>query len=422
MNTSSLTPAARSERYRVIAAGVCALILTVGLARFAYTPLLPIMREQAELSHVAGGWLATINYAGYIFGALLAASISDLGRKFVLYRLGLVLGVASTAAMGLTDDVLLWAALRFVAGFSSTAGLLLASGLVLNWLLRQGHRPELGLHFTGLGLGIAVSGFAVGAMVDWLSWDQQWLGLGLLGLCFFVPAWRWLPPPATLKPAAGAASTTAAAPPTLRWLWLMIAAYFCAGFGFVVSATFIVAILVQLPLLAGKGSWVWVIVGLAAAPSCFVWDRVAAAIGQIRALLIAYGLQAVATLLPVLSDSVALNVLGAIVFGATFVGIVSLTLTLIGRHFPANPAKAMARMTLGYGVAQIGAPAMSGYIAAATGSYHGALIVTAVVMVAGMFLLRAVLAEERRSAGVDLAGAGSGEAGAAPRPCIEPAA
>lgn len=398
MNTAvAALKAEQDERYRVIFAGICALILTVGLARFAYTPMLPIMRDQAGLSHLAGGWLATINYAGYMSGALLAASISDLGRKFVLYRLGLVIAVLSTAAMGLTDNVLLWAGLRYVAGFSSTAGLLLASGLVLNWLMRQGHRPELGLHFMGLGLGIVVSGIAVGAMADWLTWDKQWLGLGLLGLVFFLPAWWWLPAPAPATPQATAAKSAAAAnAPSQRWMWLLIAAYFCAGFGFVISATFIVAILGKLPLLAGKGSWVWVIVGLAAAPSCFVWDRVASSMGQIRTLMIAYGLQTISIVLPVMTDSVALNMMGAVLFGATFVGIVSLTLTLIGRHFPANPAKAMARMTLSYGVAQIFAPAMAGYIATATGSYHGALMVTAVVMVVGMALLQALMHEERR--------------------------
>lgn len=399
MNTAAttLTHAARNERHRVIFAGICALILTVGLARFAYTPMLPIMRDQAGLSHLAGGWLATINYAGYMSGALLAASISDLGRKFVLYRIGLVIGVLSTAAMGLTDNVLLWAGLRFVAGFSSTGGLLLASGLVLNWLIRQGHRPELGLHFMGIGLGIAVSGIAVGAMADWLTWDRQWLGLGALGLAFFLPAWFWLPAPVSMQASAGQVAPALAAP-TQRWMWLMIASYFCAGFGFVISATFIVAILVKLPLLAGKGSWVWVIVGLAAAPSGFVWDRVAHALGRIRALMIAYGLQVISIALPVLTDSPALNVLGALLFGATFVGIVSLTLTIVGRHFPANPAKAMAKMTLSYGVAQIVAPAMAGYIATATGNYHGALIVTAVIMVAGMGLLQALIREERRAA------------------------
>lgn len=384
-------------RWRVIVAGICALILTVGLARFAYTPMLPIMREQAGLTHWAAGWLATVNYAGYMAGTLLAASINDLGRKYLIYRCGLVIAVVSTAAMGWTDSVPVWSVLRFVAGFSSTAGLLLASGLVLNWLIRQGHRPQLGLHFVGLGLGIAVSGVAVAALVQGLSWDRQWLGLGLLGIVFFGPAWLWMPPPVAVQPAAAQAASTSTTPPR-RWMWLLIAAYFCAGFGFAMGATYTVAILVKLPLLADKGGWVWVIVGLAAAPSCFLWDRVADAVGQIRALMAAFGLQMVSVLMPIATDNAWLNVGGAMLFGATFVGIVSLTLTLIGRCFPANPAKAMARMTLSYGVAQIIAPAMAGYIATASGSYHGALVVTALVMGCGVVALQALTHEEKRAA------------------------
>lgn len=380
------TPGA-ADRYRVIFAGICALILTVGLARFAYTPLLPIMRGEAGLSDLAGGWLATFNYMGYITGALIAATISDLNRKFQLYRIGLVVAVTSTAAMGMTQDINLWVALRFVSGLSSTAGLLIASGLVLNWLIRHGHRPELGLHFAGIGLGIVVSGLAVAAMVGNLTWDGQWIGLGLLGVAFFLPAWFWLPAPATV--AAQAAKALPPAPPK-RWMQLFIAAYFCAGFGYVISATFIVAIVEKLPLLAGKGGWVWVIVGLAAAPSCFLWDRIANGLGQIHALLLAYGLQIVSILLPALSDGTAANLASAVLYGGTFVGIVSLTLSIIGRCFPANPAKAMARLTLSYGVAQIVAPAMAGYIATATGSYQGALIVAAWVMAAGMLLLAAL--------------------------------
>lgn len=384
-SASANTPAdTRAQRRRVLAAGVCALVLTVGLARFAYTPLLPIMREQAGLTDVAGGWLATFNYAGYISGALLAAAISDLRLKYQLYRLGLVLAVLTTAAMGLTHDAVLWTLLRFVAGFSSTAGMLLASGLVLNWLIRNGLRPELGLHFAGVGLGVVISGVAVGTMASHLPWDTQWLALGALGLLLFVPAWAWLPAPAALH---ASQAVPQVAPPPRRWLLLMMASYFCAGFGYVISATFIVAILVKLPLLAGWGSWAWVLVGLAAAPSSFVWDRIAQALGPVRALLIAYGLQVVSVLVPVLTDGAAWNLVGALLYGGTFVGIVSLTLTLIGRRYPANPAKAMARLTLSYGVAQVVAPAMAGTIAGATGSYAGALVVTAAVMLLGMGLL-----------------------------------
>ncbi len=80
---------------------------------------------QADLSLLAGGWLAAINYAGYMSGVLLATAVGDVERKFRLYRIGLLLAVVCTAGMGLTTHVALWAALRFVAGLSSAAGMLL---------------------------------------------------------------------------------------------------------------------------------------------------------------------------------------------------------------------------------------------------------------------------------------------------------
>ena len=369
---------------RVFTAGVCALLLTVGLARFGYTPLLPIMREDAGLSYLAGGWLATFNYLGYMSGALLAATIQRLQVKYTLYRIGLIAAVLSTAAMGLTTNVMLWALLRFIGGVTAVCGMLIASGLIMNWLIRQRQRPLLGIHFAGLGLGIVVSGLAVGFMVDRLSWDQQWLWLGALGVVFFIPAWVWMPPPADVTHHAAQA---APALPSNRWMKVLIAAYFCAGFGYVISATFIVAIVEGLPALTGKGSWVWVMLGIAAAPSTFLWDRIAQHMGQIPALLLAYALQVVSFVLPLLSSSALPNVISAILYGTTFVGIVSLTLSLVGRYSPNNPAKAMARLTLSYGAAQVIAPAIAGYIAEATGSYQGALRVAALVMGVGIVLL-----------------------------------
>lgn len=372
------------EKYKVISAGICALILSVGLARFAYTPMLPIMRDEAGLSDLAAGWLATFNYAGYMLGALIAATMKDLSRKYLLYRFGLVVAVVSTLAMGLTENMWLWSGLRFISGVSSTAGLLLASGLVLNWLIREKHRPELGVHFTGLGLGIVASGLVIAAMTQQVAWDMQWILLGVFGVLFFIPAWYWMPAP---KPINLGNVQQKQAVIARQWLVLLILAYFCAGFGYVISATFIVAILEKLPILSGHGGMVWVIVGLAAIPSSFLWDKIAAAFSKVTALLLAFGLEVISFILPVISDNLMLNILSAILYGGTFVGIVSLTLSLIGQYFPENPAKAMARLTLSYGVAQITAPVMAGYIAEVTGSYHGALVAASIVMSLGMVLL-----------------------------------
>ncbi|MEL3955612.1 YbfB/YjiJ family MFS transporter [Stenotrophomonas bentonitica] len=380
----SLTIPPPRRAWQVITAGICALVLTVGLARFAYTPLLPVMRLDAGLTAAGGGWLATFNYLGYLAGTVLVARVGDMQLKFRFYRIGLALAVLSTGLMGTTTDMAIWGVLRFVAGLSSTAGLLLASGLVLNWLLAHQRRPQLGLHFAGLGVGIAVSGLAAAAMADQLASSRQWIALGTLAVVFLIPAWAWMPPPAAISSATGA---NAPPPPGRRWRWLLIASYFCAGVGFVVSATFIVAILVQTPAFAGHGSWVWVLVGLTAIPSTFAWDRLSNRLGLIRALMLAYALQATSFVLPLLDGGLWAGAASAVLFGLTFAGIVSLTLTVVGRHYPHNPAKAMATLTLSYGVAQIIAPAIAGTLARDSGSYQGALVLAAMMMVIGIVLL-----------------------------------
>ncbi|QPF72468.1 YbfB/YjiJ family MFS transporter [Roseateles sp. DAIF2] len=369
--------------WQVIGGGIAGLVLTIGLARFAYTPLLPQMQAQAGLSDLAAGWLAAINYAGYMSGALLAAWLEDAQWRHRLYGWGLLLALASTALMAASDNLWVWALSRYLGGLTGAAGMLLGSGLVLGWLMRAGRRPELGLHFMGLGLGIVVSALGAMAMTRLaFDWAGQWLGFALLGLLFLALAWAWRPP---VPPAAAAARPDA--PPPRRWMLLMAAMYFCAGWGFVISATFTVAIVERQPLLAGQGPWAWLLVGLAATPAVFLWDHVARALGELNALLLALALQCASVLLAALSGSLVAALAGALLYGATFIGIVSLTLALVGRRSPANPGKAMARLTLSYGVAQISAPALAGAMAQASGSYRAALWLTAAVLVLGMGLL-----------------------------------
>lgn len=377
-------PTGRSERLKVIAAGLCALVLTVGLARFSYTPMLPIMRDQAGLSVVSGGWLATWNYIGYMAGALLAAYISRLETKFILYRAGLLVAMFTTLVMGCTEDPLTWGMLRFFSGMSSVAGMLLSSGLVLNWLMRQGYKPELGLHFMGVGGGIVISGIAVEVLSTHLDWVGDWIGLGVFGVPFFFGAWCWMPEPVS---STGKAKHAEHCVPSRSWMTLLALAYLCAGYGYVVGATFIVDIVDRLPSFSGRGNWVWVLVGLAAIPASFVWDSIARRYGIIEALLAAYLLQIVSIVLPVFSRSTGWVTLSAFLFGVTFVGIVSLTLALIGRYNPGNPAKAMARLTLSYGSAQIIGPVVTGYLRNHFGNYDAALIFVASIMLAGVVAL-----------------------------------
>ncbi|MCD2172940.1 YbfB/YjiJ family MFS transporter [Rhizobium sp. C4] len=383
MSNIALPQSETIKPWQVMAAGMAAMLLTVGIARFAYTPMLPLMQAQTGMSPFVGGLLATVNYAGYMTGALMASTISDARKRFLVYRVGLIAGVIGTAGMGLTTQTWAWLLLRYIAGVGGASGMLLASGMVLAFLVRHGRRPELGLHFIGLAVGIILSGALVMATNGSLDWAGQWHVFGAVTLALLIPAWFWMPAPdgATTTRAAGAAKVPHPG------AWLLNLSYFCAGVGFVVSATFVVAAAAKVPQLSHLGPFIWIVVGVAAIPATLAWDRLARRIGDVPTLILAYALQIVGIILPLVSHSALAAIGGALLFGGTFMGIVALTLALAGKRNSDNPSGAMARLTLSYGVAQIVAPAVVGRIADMTGSYDIGMIMAAITMVIGIVLL-----------------------------------
>lgn len=376
-----------SERAKVLIAGVCGLTLMLGVARFAYTPMLPLMLAQTGLNEAQGAWLASFNYLGYLSGVVIAAFISDMTLKDRLYRIGILLAIATTLGMALTTDWRLWSVLRFFAGLSSAAGLMMGSGLVLNWLLRHHFRSELGIHFGGIGLGIFTSSALLQLLSPEFDWRAQWLWLTGYGLILAVPAWGWLP-----RPRNSGFTVSGKAlqdnPPSRLFLQVFMAAYFCAGVGYVVSATFISAIIEKRSGLSGEGALVFMLLGLAAIPACILWDRVARRSGDLNALIIAFVLHVFGIALPALNESLTVAIIGALLFGATFVGIVSLVLTMAGHYYPSRPAKMMGRMTISYSVAQMLAPALIAVLSIKQDGYlFGLYLATAATLVGILLML-----------------------------------
>jgi len=375
------------KHLKVLFAGVCSLILSMGIARFAYTPMLPVMMQQAHLSHEGGGWLAAINYAGYLTGVFIASWVSDAVIKDRLYRWGMVVAVLSTAMMAWTTDFTVWAISRYIAGLTSAAGLMLGSGLVLNWLVRHNHRRELGIHFSGIGFGIALPSAAAIFMAQALAWDTQWWLLAGLGCLLLLPALLWFPAaPNHDEALLNEHPSMQHAPPNTKFMRLFTAAYFCAGFGYVVTATFIVAIVNAIPALADKGGWVFLVIGLVAAPSSLLWDLIARKVGDVNALIMAGAIEVIGIITPTFGWGLAGAMISAVLYGATAIAIVSLTLTMAGRYYPAQPAKMMGKMTIAYGIAQMVAPAITGWFAGSHESYEVGLYLAAGIMAIGTVL------------------------------------
>ena len=373
------------DTLKVLVASVIAVVVTVGIARFSYTPMIPEMVEALGLSQSVIGLLATVNYAGYLTGALLITRISDIGLKVKLYQLGLVVAVVSTVLMGYTTNLWLWYLLRFISGLSTSAGMLLGAGLLMSWLIKNNQKSELGVFFSGIGLGIVLTAVLAELIRGQFTWDQQWVIYGLAALVLLIPVWRWMPDyRACAMPKTGSAG---AGDERSRFIVMLQLAYFCAGVGYVVTATFLVAIAESMPELSGRGWLIWLIAGLAATPACWLWDVFTRRWGQWTALYLAYTLNSVSILMLIINTSMASVMLSAVIYGASFIGIVSMMLAMVGREFPENPSRPMSRLTFSYGIAQMLAPAVVGYLADVEGNYTNGLWLTLVVMALGVLVI-----------------------------------
>ncbi len=384
--------ALRASQNRALLAGVCSLVTAMGIGRFAYTPLLPTMQRALGFGNELAGLIASSNYLGYFLGAVAATFIpAHLDRRLLL-RACLVTSVASTAAMGWGDSSAAWLVLRFIGGIASAGVFIIAGTLVTQHMQATGHEARMGVHFAGVGLGISISGLLLAQTVDSIGWRGGWmvlaaLALALLPLCWVIPK----APSHKAPPTTGGSTGAHTAPPGVGAfpMNLLVLAYFCEGLGYIVSGTFLVAILKNTPGLSGFGEYAWVAVGLAAAPSALLWSAVMKKTGPLKALIAAHLIQAAGIVLPVLSDSLAAALLAAVSFGGTFVGITLLAFNLAARSDPARSGRLIGLLTTAFGLGQIIGPVAAGYIAGDGRGFDVPLIAAGATVALGAVLLLA---------------------------------
>jgi len=353
-----------------------ALAAAMGIGRFAYTPILPLMTAQAGLSAASAASLATANYLGYFAGAL-ATVVRVPSRR--VNRVALVVLVGTLAGMPLAHGVGAWFVLRLVAGVASAVVFVAAVNA----------RPGWGM--SGVGAGIALSG-----LLDWSGWGTAWwLAAGMAAVLTAV-AWGLEPgapklsdPPEMIgvgprRPLGAGESGSIQEPhkprvsrSTRRVFAVLFAAYTLEGAGYIIAATFLVAA-ISGPL----GSTAWILVGLSAALS-------PALIKPRRyALPIALAVQAAGIALPALVDGSALA--GVVLFGGTFIGIAATALKLgTDLGFP----RAAATLTAGYSAGQIIGPLIATPLL--HNGYHQALLLAAAIVLTAAFTALAPLSRPR---------------------------
>jgi predicted MFS family arabinose efflux permease len=368
--------------------GMLALAVAMGIGRFAYTPALALMQRDLGLTVALAGRLASLNYAGYLLGAMLAAAVPS-GRRRAPFLLSLLASVATTGFMALSSDPLLWAILRFFSGVASAFLFVLTSGMALDSFGTDGRGR--GILYSGVGGGIALSGILAGAGDALGGWSGAWAVFGSAALLLSVPAAFLLREPTS------ASRATAPGPPAPLPFGTLLAAYFCAGLGYIVTGTFLVAIAERLPEVAGTGNALWTAVGLAAIPSCTLWARLGVRWGMGRALAAAFLLQAAGIALPAAWTSIPSFVLGSLLYGGTFMGIVLLTMSLGKLALPGDSGRAVGLLTAVYGIGQIIGPWLAGVGAEAFGSFTIPLLGAAGLVLAGGLLLVLALSKKPSS-------------------------
>jgi len=340
----------------VIGIGVVTLAVAMGIGRFAFTPLMPLMIRDGSINTATSAEWAAANYAGYLVGALTASRFADDPRR----GLGLsLLGVAvTTMPVGWISGPLLplgGAVLRTAAGIFSAWALVCVSSWCLGELARRGAAHLGAWIYTGVGLGIAGAGaFA------WLGGRQAatllWLELGLLAAAGALFVWLQLQrPDATSAPPASSVSSSPRPSTTLHH-WALVLCYGTFGFGYIILATFLPAMAreqVSDPLVFGL---TWPLFGLAAALSVAAAARSLAFWPRRRVWALAQGTMALGTALPLATQAIWALAASAVLVGGTFMVATMAGLQLAREQAPDNPTPLLARMTVAFATGQIAGP------------------------------------------------------------------
>lgn len=370
--------------------GLLAMAAAMGVGRFVYTPILPPMVEAIPLTRSQAGLIASANFVGYLAGAVLASMRLPGSRRFWL-----LCSLAATAicllGMGFATTMPVFLALRFTAGAASAFALIFSSALVIDRLTATGNGTLSAVHFAGVGVGIAASAALVASLLQaGAAWPTLWVASAALAAAAGLTV-AWLVPPdePDAPPAQGSKVTRL----TMDFAALL-AAYGLFGFGYVITATFIVDMVRGTSSLAHLEPYIWILFGLCAAPSVLFWTALGRRWGVLRIYAVACGVEALGVAASALWLHPASVLISAVFVGGTFVSLTALGLVAT-RSGGGDPRGRIALMTVSFSIGQILGPAFAGYVYEATGSLAMPLLAAVAALVCAAILSLAANARRR---------------------------
>ena len=374
----------KNNNKAILLAGILSIVVSIGIARFAFTSLLPAMLED-YLTLTDAGILASVNFMGYLSGAIFVIFLKDINTKVKYLRIAMLFSILSTLSLAISTDSTIWLVARVVAGFSSALLFLIASSLVMLKLNLEDKTKAMGIHFTGIGFAIVVSELISQYVLRTTTWAEAWMVLTLFS--FMVSFYIVYILSFEVVSKKEASKDVVSYSIFSSYVILLILAYFTEGVGFVVQGTFLPDIINSLEGLDGYGNVGWLIVGLAGIPSSIIWMRLAHRYGTLNIIMIAMFLQIIGLLIPTITSNMYLNLMSGALYGSTFIGLVALFMNHAGQLAQSNPVILMGSMTAAYGVGQVLAPLYSIVFIEHFGNYNITLYLTALIVFIGILFL-----------------------------------
>lgn len=372
------------KSWQLILAGMAALALAMGIGRFAYTPILPFMMIELGLTATEGGLIASWNFVGYCVGSLIPILPLFHGHLKTWFFVAVAASILTTALMGFPLDLTLFALIRFVSGVASAFTLIFGTSLILPSIQALGKISISTRHFTGVGLGMAVSSIVVSSMGAFnFAWYQLWYGVAISALILALPVIVFTP--------------NELLPPTVRnkskksqfelGFFTITLAYGLFGFGYVILGTFISAMARSVPELAPTEPYVWLLVGLSGIPTVMFWPWLGQRIGNDYALMLACAIEGVGVYISVALPSQTGIIIAAILLGSTFMGITALAILEGQTRFSGSVLVSTAILTSAFSLGQMIGPYLGGIITDMTGSFFIAMITSSCTLMAAAILM-----------------------------------
>ena len=367
----------------LILTGTAALALAIGIGRFTYTPILPFMLEELNITKTEGGLIASWNFFGYLCGSLLSISSIFKQRVKLVFFISIFLSISTTFLMSIDDEVIFFIIIRFISGLSSAFVLIFGTALILPSIQALGKKSLSTSHFMGVGFGIVISSILVTFLGELgFHWDDLWIGVAVLSVILAVPIFICTPNEILQY----SYSQNSNYKNNFSFSLISIS-YGLYGFGYVILGTFISAMARETSGLEATEMYVWLLVGLAGIPMVIFWPWFGKKIGNDLALFFACAIMGLGVLMPVLLENKVGITSASILLGSTFIPITALALLEGQSRYNGSIRVSTAILTSSFSVGQMIGPYFGGVIIDLFNSYSIALTISSISLFISSILM-----------------------------------